>query len=127
MTQNTMTCRRGRPRGLTPNRIAKRYIIAGALIAGIAVAAIARKLQVSRSWASREANAPGTRVLIAELFESRRERINAVFEQTLGVIEDAFEARTILVVNGAVVDAGPDHYARLEAGELVIRLLRRAR
>lgn len=31
---NTMPCRRGRPPGLTANRIAKRYIIAGAVLAG---------------------------------------------------------------------------------------------
>jgi len=43
------------------NRIANRHIIAGALLAGITVAAVARQLGVSRSWASREANAPGTR------------------------------------------------------------------
>jgi hypothetical protein len=32
--------------GLTANRIAKRYIIAGALLAGITVAAVARQLGV---------------------------------------------------------------------------------
>jgi hypothetical protein len=57
---------------------------------------------VSRSWTSREANAPGTRVLISELFEANRERLNAVFERTLDVIEDAFEVRCTFVVNGAV-------------------------
>jgi hypothetical protein len=36
--------------------------------------AVAQQLGVSRSWASREANAPGTRNLIAELLELRRER-----------------------------------------------------
>ncbi len=122
---NSMACRRGRPSGLTQNRIAKRYIIAEALLAGITVAAVARQLGVSRSWASREANARGTRVLIAELFESRRERISRVFDQVLAVIEDAFEARKGFVVKGAIVDAGPDHYARLEAGRLVW-LLRQA-
>jgi hypothetical protein len=46
--------------------------------------------------ASREANAPGTRLLISELFEADRELINALFDQTLDVIEDAFEARCTL-------------------------------
>jgi hypothetical protein len=78
---------------------------------------------VSRSWASREANAPGTRLLISELFEADRELINALFDQTLDVIEDAFEARCTFVVRGAVVDGGADHYAQLEAGALVLRLL----
>jgi hypothetical protein len=35
-------------------------------------AVVARQLGVSRSWASREANAPGTRLLISELFEANR-------------------------------------------------------
>jgi transposase-like protein len=120
---NTMICKRGRPPGLTANRMAKRYIIAGALLAGITVAAVARQLGVSRSWASREANAPGTRLLISELFEANRERINAVLDRTLDVIEAAFEVRCTLVVRGALVDAGPDHYARLEAAKLVLRML----
>ena len=70
---------------------------------------------MSRSWASREANAPGTRNLLAELLEPRRERLNALFDQTLDVIEDAMKARKIFVVKGVIVDGGPDHYARLEA------------
>jgi hypothetical protein len=69
----------------------------------------------------------GTRLLIAELFEANHERISAVFDQALDVIEDAFEARDTVVVKGALVDAGPDHYARIEAGKLVLRLLRQAR
>jgi hypothetical protein len=48
---------------------------------------------VSRSWASREANAPGTRIFIADLFELRRERVKALFDQALDVIEDAMKAR----------------------------------
>jgi hypothetical protein len=78
---------------------------------------------VPRSWASREANAPGTRILIAEVFEANRERINAVLDRTLDVIEAAFEARCTLVVKGTLVNAGPDHYARLEAGQMVLRLV----
>jgi hypothetical protein len=78
MTQNTMTRRRGRPPGLTLARIGKRFIIAEALLAGIKIATIARQLNVSRSWASREANAPGTRNLLAELLELHRERLNAL-------------------------------------------------
>ncbi len=73
MTQNIMTCRRGRPPGLTLNRIANWYTIAGALIADITVAAAARQLGLSRSWASREANAAGTKILVAELLDSQRD------------------------------------------------------
>jgi len=120
---NTMACRRGRPPGPTANRIAKRYIIAGALLAGLTVAAVARQLGVSRSWASREANAPGTRVLIAELLEAHREQLNELFSLTLDLIEAAFQARKIFLVGGVLVDGGPDHYARLEAARLFIRLI----
>jgi hypothetical protein len=78
---------------------------------------------VSRSWAGREANARGTRILIAELLDSQRERLSALFDQTLDLIKDAFGARKIFLVRGVLVDGGPDHYARLEAGKLVLRLL----
>jgi hypothetical protein len=65
---------------------------------------------VSRLLASREANAPGTRLLISELFEADRELINALFDPTLDVIEAALQARDTVVVKGALVDGGPDHY-----------------
>jgi hypothetical protein len=58
-----------------------------------------------------------------EVFEANREHINALFDRTLDLIEAAFEARNTLVVKGALVDAGPDHYARLKAGKLVLRLV----
>jgi hypothetical protein len=67
---------------------------------------------VSRSWASREANAPGTRILIAQLLAPHCERLIALFDQTLDVIEDVFQTRKIFVVRGVIIDGGPDHYAR---------------
>src|SRR3981189_259953 len=69
MTHHTIARRRGRPPGLTVNRIMKRFIIIEAILAGIKIVTVARHLGVSRSWASREANAPGTRNLLAELLE----------------------------------------------------------
>jgi hypothetical protein len=78
---------------------------------------------VSRSWASREANTAGTRVLIAELLEANRERIKEVFEQTLVLIKDAFQARKIFVVRDVLVDGGPDHYARLDAMKMVMLIV----
>jgi hypothetical protein len=74
---------------------------------------------VSRSWASREANAPGTRNLLAELLELHRERVNKLFDQTLDVIEDAMKARKIFVVKGVIVDGGPDHLCPIGSGENV--------
>jgi hypothetical protein len=118
-----MPRRVGRPPGLTLARIEKRFIIAEAVLAGIKIAAVARQLGVSRSWASREANAPGTRNLLAELLEHHRERLNALFDQALDVIEDAMNARHFLVVNRVLVDVGPDHYARLEAVKMFTVLM----
>jgi hypothetical protein len=46
--------------------------------------------------------------VIAELFEAHRERLNELFDQTLNVIKDAFQARKIFVVRGVIVDGGPD-------------------
>jgi hypothetical protein len=94
--------------------------------AGIKIAAVARQLGVSRSWASREAHASGTRNLLAYLFEQRRERLEALFDQTLDVIADAMKAQQFLVVNHVLVDVGPDHYARLEAGDMFTRLMHHA-
>jgi hypothetical protein len=48
-------------------------------------------------WASREANAPGTRVLIAELLEPHREQLNELFSLTLDLIKDAFQGRKIFL------------------------------
>jgi len=61
--------------------------------AGIKIAAVARQLGVSRSWASRKANAAGTRILIAELLDSQREHSSALFDHTLDLIKDALQAR----------------------------------
>jgi hypothetical protein len=81
----------------------------------IKIATVARQLGVSRSWASREANAHGTRQLLSELLKLRRERLTALFHQALELIEEAMKARKFFVVNGVIIDGGPDHYARLEA------------
>jgi hypothetical protein len=43
-------------------------------------------------------NAPGTRNLIAELLQLRRERLNALCEQALDVIDHVIKARKFLVV-----------------------------
>ena len=66
--------------------------LADAVFDGTTAGAVARQLGVSRLWASREANSPGTRLLIAELFEANRERISGELFRTLDVIEDTFEA-----------------------------------
>lgn len=57
---------------------------------------------------------------MAQLLAPRRGLLSALFDQMLDVIEDAFQARKMFLVRGVVVDGGPDHYARLEAVEMVL-------
>ncbi|MEO8129194.1 MAG: hypothetical protein ABI822_18965 [Bryobacteraceae bacterium] len=64
-------------------------------------------------------NASGTRNLIAVLLEPYRERLEALCDQALDVIEDAMKARQFLGVDRGLVDVGPDHFARLEDVEAV--------
>jgi hypothetical protein len=52
--------------------------------------------------------------------------MDALFDQTLDVIEDAMNARQVLVVNRVLVDVGPDHYAQLEAVKMFTRLMQHA-
>jgi hypothetical protein len=47
--------------------------------------------------------------------------MSRLFDQTLDVIEGAFQARKIFVAKGALVDVGPDHCARIEAARLAAR------
>jgi hypothetical protein len=65
----------------------KRFIIIEAILAGIKIVTVARQLGVSRSWASRAANASSRRQLLAGLFELGRERLNALFDQSRGPCE----------------------------------------
>jgi hypothetical protein len=65
----------------------------------------------------------GTRLLIAKLLASHRERPSVLFDQTLDVIEDAFEARKMYLVRGEVVDGGPDHYGRLAAVKMFMLIV----
>jgi hypothetical protein len=55
------------------------------------------------------------------LLEPHRECLNELFDQTLNLIKDAFGARKIFLLRGVLVDGGPDHYARIEAGQLFLR------
>jgi hypothetical protein len=67
-----------------------------------------------------EANAPGTRLLIAQVFEANRERINAVLDETLGVIEAALRIPT----NGRELAVGvraADRYPNSTASANVTR------
>jgi hypothetical protein len=71
---------------------------------------------MGRTLASREANSPECRQLIAEFVGDEWQEMRAVFYRSLGVIEDAFSARREYVTkDGQIIQGGPDHYARLAA------------
>ena len=58
-------------------------MIATGLIIGLKVVDIACQIGVSRSWASREANSPGVRNIIAEVIRESCQQIKALFSQAL--------------------------------------------
>jgi hypothetical protein len=115
--------RRGRPTGMTPDRIRKRHIIAAAVIQDIAITAVARQIGVSRSWASREANSAEVRDLIAHLIAANQETVATLLGQALGVVKGALTAETTLCRDGVWITV-PDHRVRMEAVRVFCCLLR---
>ena len=113
---------RGRPAGMTKARLFQRLLIAEAVFQGVRIASIARDLGVSRSWASREANAPGTRVIVRDLVEKRAEMIGTLIEHAFDVIEDAFGATRLIATADGHIEV-PDHRIRLKAVGLFVRLV----
>jgi hypothetical protein len=90
--------------------------IAKVLVSGATVTEIAEAEGIGRTLASREANSPECRQLIAEFVGDEWQEMRAVFYRSLGVIEDAFSARREYVTkDGQIMQGGPDHYARLAA------------
>jgi hypothetical protein len=114
--------RRGRPAGVGRCRQRARQAIAEGIVAGKTVAAMARELGVTRSWASREAHAPETRELVDGLADQHREAINALFASVLNAIAGAMVARKLVMLNGNRVDVGPDHRLRMKAVGLFLQL-----
>ena len=78
--------RRGRPSGMTRARTLQRLVIAEALVQGTRIATIARTLRVSRSWASREANALQTRDMLASMLNNRAESFYRHLQQKVGKV-----------------------------------------
>src|SRR3954447_22853441 len=74
--------------------------IAAGVIMGLKIAHVARELGVSRSWASREANSPGVRNIIAELIWAHREKIKELLMLSAKAIEGALDARNEYVCTG---------------------------
>lgn len=104
-------------------RAARRQKLAAAIVAGKTVTQAAAEAGISRAWASRELRQPETRLEIAALLEAHRERIHALVARSLDVIAEALKAdRVALDRDGAAVNLGADHYARLQAVKRLVEL-----
>ncbi len=83
---------RGRPKGKpgvkSATRSARRQKLAAAVIAGTPIVQAARDLDVSRSWASREANAPETKALIDQIVDRNAAKIEQLVGMALDAIRD---------------------------------------
>ena len=97
--------------------------VAASLAKGKSVARIAREERVSRATASRAANSPEVRLLITALVEAEGARIKGLFARALTTVEESFSAQRFAVFEGAKVDLGPDHYARLTGVKCLTALL----
>jgi hypothetical protein len=88
--------------------------IAKALASGATVTDIAEAEGIGRTLASREANSPECRQLIAEFVGDEWEEMRAVFYRSMRGIEHALSARReYMTKEGQIIYGGPDHYARL--------------
>ena len=90
--------------------------IAKALASGATVTGIAEAEGIGRTLASREANSPECRQLIAEFVSDERDEMRGLFYRSLRAIEYALSARReYMTKEGEILYGGPDHYARLAA------------
>jgi hypothetical protein len=88
--------KRGRPPGMTSARILQRLIIAEAIVQGSKITALAQRIGRSRSWVSREANAPETRLMVSALIERQADTIVQMILEALTTLDDALDASELL-------------------------------
>ena len=90
--------------------------VAKALVSGATVTEMAEAEGISRTLASREANSPECRQLVAEFVSDEHNEVRALFYRSLRAIELALSARReYMTKEGQIIYGGPDHYARLAA------------
>jgi hypothetical protein len=83
---------------------------------GATVTDIAEAEGIGRTLASREANSPECRQLVAEFVSDECDEMRGMFYRSLRAIEHAFSARReYMTKDGQLISGGPDHYARLAA------------
>jgi hypothetical protein len=83
---------KGRPKGKTgaktASRTARRQKLAARVVTGQPISEIAKQTGVSRSWASREANSPATRILIDRILDTHASDVEELIELGLLAIRD---------------------------------------
>jgi len=103
---------------------ARRRKIAAGLVAGKAVAEVARETGISRQWASREAQQPETQVELATFLAEHQLALRGLVARAVSVIGEGLGATKVVATKeGGALDLGPDHYARLQAVKRLIELV----
>lgn len=113
----------GKRKSSSKPKAARQVRVAAALVAGKSVTRIAKEERVSRATASKAANSPEVQLLITSLVEAERVKIRQLFELGLQAVEESFHAVRVAVFEGAKVDCGADHYARLTGVKCLTQLL----
>jgi hypothetical protein len=103
-------------------RKARSQRIAASLVKGEKVAAIARDLGLSRTWASHEAHSPETQALIASMVDQRMPRMLQLLDKSLDAVLDSLKAMKQVLIRGKLTNAGADHFARLTGVKRFIEL-----
>ncbi len=111
------------PKLSKPARTARRGRIATAKLAGRPTAAIARAEKLDRGTVAKDLASDECQQIVFALVERSRAQIERLFVQGLEAIEDALIATRTAVTQGAVVDLGPDHFARLAATKRLLEVI----
>jgi hypothetical protein len=113
---------------MSPKRTTRRKAIAAAQASGEPLTKTARKLKVSREYASREANAQGTRLVLADLLRPHAAQLEKLVARSIEVLEDGLKAgHTHVLANGDLVHLPIDHRTRLTAVRQLADLISRGR
>ena len=108
----------------TPHRNeVRRLKIAAGVMAGKSLAQIGREEGVSRQTIWKQLASSDARQIIVALTNREIDRISVLFNQMLQVIGEGLSARHVRIQDGAVVDLGPDHCARLTAVSRLMQVL----
>lgn len=106
------------------SRSVRRTKVAEGLAAGKTVTAIAAEQGISRATASRDANHPETRQILAGYCAAHSDKLESLFHKSLRVLDEAMDAKGVhLTKEGNAIVLGPDHYARMTAVLRFVKIL----